>query len=133
MSNKNIKSEFNNVIPEKASDDPKIILKNDKKLLTIFLITIITLTLLSALISIIIGFCTGVITGVTALFVGVISAVVSILQIIILVMVAHNISRTTSAVLKLTEKLLDEKNNTENFTLPSGSIVSLSSEDKNIE
>lgn len=108
MENNN-KSDFDGIVPNKASDDPRLIIKQDKRLLSVFLIVLVVLTLLSTLIAIIAGFVMSGASGVIALFTGIVGAGISILEIVILVMVAHNISRTTCAVMKIADMLYEEK------------------------
>lgn len=107
--NNNNKSDFDGIVPNKASDDPRLIIKQDKRLLSVFLIVLVVLTLLSTLIAIIAGFVMSGASGVIALFTGIVGAGISILEIVILVMVAHNISRTTCAVMKIADMLYEEK------------------------
>lgn len=114
MMESNKKSDLDGIIPNNASDDPRLIIKQDKRLLSVFLIVLIVLTLVSTLIAIIAGFVLSGTQGVIALFSGIITAGISILEIVILVMVAHNISRTTCAVMKIADMLYEEKKNTDN-------------------
>lgn len=114
MMENNNKSDFDGIVPNKASDDPRLIIKQDKRLLSVFLIVLVVLTLISTLIAIIAGFVMSGTSGVIALFTGIVGAGISILEIVILVMVAHNISRTTCAVMKIADMLYEEKKSNNN-------------------
>lgn len=110
MNEKNVKEQINSFLPDRASDDPNIILKTDKKLYTAIFIAIVSLSIIATVISIIIGFCTNVIAGVTALLVGTINTAVNLLLVTIVITMAHNLSRTTRATMFICNKLMkDEK------------------------
>lgn len=108
--NKNVKNTIDSFLPDRASDDPNVILKKDKKLYTIVYITIVVLVAIANLIAIIIGFCTSVYSGLNALFIGTIVSAVVLLLVTVVISMAHNISRITRANIYICNKLMkDEK------------------------
>lgn len=101
----------NSILPRDESDNPDQIIKKDKKILSIVMIMLFVLVL----INLIIGFAAAIDNAVAErgsvamVFIVIFGAVIDILLVIVMVSVAHNMSRTTAAVLKIAENILEAK------------------------
>lgn len=101
----------NSILPRDESDNPDQIIKKDKKILSIVMIMLFVLVV----INLIIGFAAAIDNAVAErgsvamVFIVIFGAVIDILLVIVMVSVAHNMSRTTAAVLKIAENILEAK------------------------
>ena len=106
-----VKAKIDSFLPDKASDDPKQILKSDKKLYSGILIAVITLAIIGNLIGVIIGFISSPLLGVASIFLGSIATAVVLLMTSLFISIAHNLSRTTKATMLMCEKMLSKDEN----------------------
>ena len=106
-----VKAKLDSFLPDKASDDPKQILKSDKKLYSGILIAVITLTIVANFIGVIIGFINSTLLGVAAIFIGSLVTAIVLLLTSLFISIAHNLSRTTKATMLMCEKILKIEDN----------------------
>lgn len=111
---------LSSVLPNKQSDEPNAIIAKDKKNLTAFLILIAIVIFINLIVAFVLAVSETIEgrTSAASIFMVITAAVIDLATLIICVGVAHNVSRTTSAVLKIAEKLLETKNVLGDTTLP---------------